>query len=69
MRRRSRLAAYVKEIALDILSRSLWSEGGFQAELEKRLDGILQGFTDPFTAAEEIVSDSGIEAAPEGDAV
>ncbi len=59
-RRRRRTAAYVQEIVHDTLMTRLWDEGGYEDRLEAELDRLLDGETDPFSVARDILALSGM---------
>ena len=67
VRRRGRIRAQVRDIVLEEVSRHLWHENRYEELFEARLKDILDGRTDPFAVAEEILESSGLLAALEGD--
>ena len=68
-RRKQRVGAYVKEIVKETMVRRLWQENNLKGELDKLLDDIMEGLTDPFSVAEEIMNAGGTPVSSEGDKV
>jgi LAO/AO transport system kinase len=59
-RRKRRIETYVKEIVQEAVMTGLWDEGGFERRLETEIDRIIDGRTDPFTVAREIMDAGGL---------
>lgn len=68
-KRKQRIGAYVKEIVQEKMARRLWQENNLMGELDRLLDDIMEGLTDPFSVAEEIMNAGGTPVSSEGDEV
>ena len=68
-RRKQRVGAYVKEIVQETMARHLWQENNLMGQLDRMLDDIMEGLTDPFSVAEEIMHAGGTPVSSEGDEV
>jgi len=55
-RRKQRVGAYVKEIIQETMARRLWQEKNLKGQMNRLLDDIMEGRTDPFSVAEEIIN-------------
>ena len=66
-RRKQRVAAYVREIVHETMARRLWQENNQEGEMARLIDDIMEGLTDPFSAAEEIINAGGTPVSSEGD--
>ncbi len=68
-KRKQQIGAYVKEIVQETMTRRLWQENNLKGQMDRLLDDILEGRTDPFSVAEEIMNAGEGPVSSEGDKV